>query len=32
MMVTAKSEDLEFPPPYLGNFSKGDTQKFILGF
>jgi len=26
LMVTAKSEDLEFSPPYLGKSSKGDAQ------
>jgi hypothetical protein len=31
-MVAVKFEDLEFPPPYLGNFSKGDAEKFILSF
>jgi hypothetical protein len=32
MMVAAKSEDLEFSPPYLGNFSKGDAQSQAMSF
>jgi hypothetical protein len=32
MMVAAKSEDLEFSPPYLGNFSKGDAQSQTMSF
>jgi hypothetical protein len=32
MMVAVKSEDLEFSPLYLGNFSKGDAEKQYLGF
>jgi hypothetical protein len=32
MMIAAKSEDLEFPPPYLGNFSKGDAQPQTISF
>jgi hypothetical protein len=32
LMVTAKSEDLEFSPPHLGNFSKGDAQSRPLSF
>jgi hypothetical protein len=32
MMVAAKSEDLEFSPPYPGNFSKGDAQSQIMSF
>jgi hypothetical protein len=31
MLVAAKSEDLEFYPPYLGIFSKGDAQLAELG-
>jgi hypothetical protein len=32
MMVAAKSEDLEFPPPYLGNSSKGDAHSQTMSF
>jgi hypothetical protein len=32
MMAAAKSEYLEFPPPYLGNFSKGDAQSQTMSF
>jgi hypothetical protein len=32
MMVAAKSEDLEFPPQDLGNFSKGDAQSQTMSF
>jgi hypothetical protein len=32
MMVAAKSEDLEFSLPYLGNFSKGDAQSQTMSF
>jgi hypothetical protein len=32
MMVAAKSEDLEFFPPYPGNFSNIDTQSYQLSF
>jgi hypothetical protein len=30
-MVSAKSKILEFSPPYLGNFSKGDAQTIGMG-
>ena len=32
MMVDTKSEDLDFSPPYLGNFSKGDAETQVLSF
>jgi hypothetical protein len=31
MMVAAKTEDLEFSPPYLENFSNIDAQKTLAG-
>jgi hypothetical protein len=32
MMIAAKSEDLEFSPPYPGNSSKGDAQSQTMSF